>query len=600
MKRVIIFLLGLSLALPSLALSDDFSFKELNFQKNNPDKNYIENEVIVKYKKEKLDLKKPAGKMEAKNLEEKIETENSEKIDNLNISLIRSKKTTSELINELKENPNIEFVEPNYKKIPTALDINDFYFNDQWYLNNTGQNISGTAGTNDADIDAPEAWEFNPTLTNSNIVAVIDSGVKHDHLDLINNMWNGSISCKDENNISIIGGCPNHGWDFENNDNEPDDNDGHGTFVSGIIGAETGNTRGISGLSYNNKTKIMALRFGFDTFSEIKAINFAKNNGAKIINASFVGEDYSPIEKNAIDSFDGIFIAATGNGGADHLGDNNDLIPMYPASYTSSNIISVAATDQNDALSSFSNYGITSVDIAAPGENLVSTYNETTNSYAIADGTSGAAPIVAGVVAVFHQKNPDSSISEIKNAILNNGDQKDSLVGKIKSGRRINFYKAITTTPFQSPVHRFWSDTKQGHFYTSSEDEKNYIIANYDNNIWRYEGVAYNAYNSSTSGITPIYRFWSDTKQHHFYTASASEKNYVIANYNDNVWKYEGIAYYAYASSQPGTTPVYRFWSDTKQGHFYTASEDEKNSIIVTYPENVWEYERIAWYVPED
>jgi hypothetical protein len=224
---------------------------------------------------------------------------------------------------------------------------------------------------------------------------VIDSGVLYDHLDLDGNMWDGSVSCRDEDNIAIVGGCPNHCWDYENNDNDPyeeydaeNDGSGHGTFVSGIVAAETDNNTGISGLSYNNKTKIMALRFGFNTFSEIDAINFAKNNGAKIINASFIGENYSQFEKDAIDSFDGVFVAAAGNGGSDDVGDNIDIAPGYPASYTSSNIITVAATDQNDALTPFSNYGSTSVDIAAPGKNLTSTYNSTTYPYMISSGTS--------------------------------------------------------------------------------------------------------------------------------------------------------------------------------------------------------------------
>jgi len=149
-----------------------------------------------------------------------------------------------------------------------------------------------------------------------------------------------------------------------------------------------------------------------------------------------------------------------------------------------------------------------------------------------------------------------------------------------------------------TPIYRFWSDQKQGHFYTASADEKNYIIATYPENVWKYEGEAYNAVQQGAADSTAIYRFWSDQKQHHFYTASEDEKNYVIANYPENVWKYEGIAYYAYAGQISNTNPLYRFWSDTKQGHFYTASEDEKNYIMVTYPTDVWKYEGIAWYVP--
>jgi len=158
----------------------------------------------------------------------------------------------------------------------------------------------------------------------------------------------------------------------------------------------------------------------------------------------------------------------------------------------------------------------------------------------------------------------------------------------------------VLVLKLESPVYRFWSDKKQGHFYTISMAEKNYIIASYLEDVWRYEGLAYIANDSSVINTTPIFRFWSDEKQHHFYTASESEKDYVIATYPESVWKYEGIAYYAYATSQPNTDVVYRFWSDEKQGHFYTSSEAEKNHIITTYADSVWRYEGIAWHVPNN
>ncbi|MFA5993673.1 MAG: Ser-Thr-rich GPI-anchored membrane family protein [Parcubacteria group bacterium] len=141
-------------------------------------------------------------------------------------------------------------------------------------------------------------------------------------------------------------------------------------------------------------------------------------------------------------------------------------------------------------------------------------------------------------------------------------------------------------------IYRFWSNAKQGHFFTQSAAEANGIIAG--DSSWKYEGIAYGAFSSQTTNAMPIYRFWSGKKQHHFYTASADEKNYVIAN--DPSWKYESIAYYAYASEQPNTTAVYRFWSDKKQGHFFTSSVAEKDSIITN--DHSWKYEGIAWYVP--
>jgi len=147
------------------------------------------------------------------------------------------------------------------------------------------------------------------------------------------------------------------------------------------------------------------------------------------------------------------------------------------------------------------------------------------------------------------------------------------------------------------PIYRFWSKKNQSHFYTASEAEKNLVISKYDDYVWKYEGVAYNAVASNTQNATPIYRFWSKKNQSHFYTASEAEKNLVINKYDDNVWHYEGVAYYAYPTPQPNTKPVYRFWSKKNQSHFYTASEAEKDLIINKYDDYVWHYEGVAWHV---
>ncbi|MBF0673044.1 MAG: hypothetical protein IR160_10730 [Salinibacterium sp.] len=150
------------------------------------------------------------------------------------------------------------------------------------------------------------------------------------------------------------------------------------------------------------------------------------------------------------------------------------------------------------------------------------------------------------------------------------------------------------------PVYRFWSDTYQGHFYTISAAEKSHVQANYPSHIWRYEAVAYRAFTSKQPGTIPLYRFWSNTMNGHFYTASEAEKNHVIAAYDDNVWKYETIAYWVYPTSSAitATKPVYRFWSDTKRHHFYTASASERDHVIRSYDDRVWKYETAAYRVP--
>ncbi len=158
-------------------------------------------------------------------------------------------------------------------------------------------------------------------------------------------------------------------------------------------------------------------------------------------------------------------------------------------------------------------------------------------------------------------------------------------------------FEGLVTT--SKRVYRFWSDQNQAHFYTTHDDELTLIVNSYDPYVWRYESVAYRAFGTQTQGTVPLYRFWSDQNQAHFYTAFEDEKNLIIATYPEYVWRYEGIAYYVFPSgTSVASSPIYRFWSDQNQAHFYTAFEDEKNLIIATYPEFVWRYEGIAFKAP--
>ncbi len=576
----------------------NFSSRQTAEVKKYKNNDYAEGEVLVKYKKSAINLKKPSGESKADNFEKEKNFTKLAEFSDLNIRLLQTSDSVDKTIKKLKSDPSIELAEPNFKRYPTATPNDAYFSNYLWALNNTGQTVNGITGTAGADIGAISGWNNESSSAGTAIVADIDTGADYSHPDLVGNMWDGTF-CKDENNVSISGGCPNHGWNYAARNNDPSDTDGHGSMTSGIFGASTNNSIGVSGTSYYNHTKIMVIKFGFDVASEINAINFAKNNGAKVINASYGGVDYSQLEKNAIDSFPGIFVAAAGNSGT-----NNDSSHFYPSDYTSLNIISVASTNQSDYISTFSDYGSTSVDLAAPGENIVSTNN--LSAYSIGDGTSFSAPYVSGVSALLYEKNPNLSIEQMRYILLNSGDplKTSAEIQKINSGKRLNMESALNmannppVVPDSTNVYRFWSDTKQHHFFTASEAEKNYVIANYPTSVWSYEGIAYRAFNQTGTGITPVYRFWSDTKQGHFYTASEAEKNYVIANYPTSVWSYEGIAFYVYATQMADTQPVYRFWSDTKQGHFYTASEAEKNYVIANYPTSVWSYEGIAWYVP--
>ncbi len=586
-----------------------------NISKFNSDKNQeiIEGEIIVKYKKDKIDLEKASGRKKAENSENSKKLEKLDEVEDLNLRLVKTARTTDDTIQELLSDPDVEFAEPNFKRHPMSVPNDTEYLN-QWAL---------------PKISAPEAWDLETADQQDIIVAVIDTGVDYTHPDLIGNMWNGT-TCVNENNVAISGGCPNHGWNFEHDNNDPFDIEGHGTFVAGVIAGTANNSKGISGTSFHNNIKIMPIKFGFDTMSEIKAINFAKNNGARVINASFGGSSSSSLEKNVIDAFPGIFVSAAGNDGT-----NNDTNPLYPASYTSSNIISVSATDSNDNLASFSNYGATSVDLAAPGVNIQSTDSDNTIfSSASETFDSSSLPYLpttfsntSGQWQTASWQDPEhpndkyaspgitynaNTDIEIVSAFSTNTSSSEALYlsfyieGDIESAPNcandyLNVYTSDNTnisTISSTPVHRFWSPKNRGHFYTSSESERAQMLATYSPSEWTYEGVAYNSYGEASGNLVPVYRFWSAQNQHHFYTASETEKNSVDASYTDNEWKLEGIAYYAYTTPEANTKPVYRFWSAQNKVHFYTGEESEKNSTDANYSDNEWKLEGAAWYVP--
>lgn len=147
-----------------------------------------------------------------------------------------------------------------------------------------------------------------------------------------------------------------------------------------------------------------------------------------------------------------------------------------------------------------------------------------------------------------------------------------------------------------SPVYRFWSDRNQSHFYTISMEEYMDIMSNYTEDVWRLEGISWYAHASQKPDTLPVFRFWSGKNQSHFYTISEEEKNYLLNNYTDDEWHYEGIAWYAYPDQEHGNIPVYRFWSENNQSHFYTKSVKEKNYMIANYHDEVWHYQGIAWY----
>lgn len=349
---------------------------------------YVEGQVLVKFKENKINLKQSNGISKAREFAQNKNLNLEKTIEKSNVAVLKTRgESIKNAIDRLKSDSNVQYAEPNFIRAPFAITSNDTYRNELWGLDNFGQTVNGAVGASDADIDAPESWGLSEG-NSSVVVAVIDTGVYYNHSDLQANMWDGT-NCKDENGDVIAGGC-NYGYDYEDNDNTPlPASSSHGTHVAGTIAGVKNNSKGIIGVAPG--VKIMALKFGLDVASEVRAIDFAIQNGAKIINASYGGLYYSQTEYDAINRFrssGGIFIAAAGNSGV-----NNDSgTHSYPSDYNLDNIISVAATDQNDNLASFSNYGATSVDIAAPGVNILSTVADISSSQILNETFESVAP----------------------------------------------------------------------------------------------------------------------------------------------------------------------------------------------------------------
>ena len=336
-----------------------------------------------------------------------------------------------------RQDPRVAYAEPDYV-IQASTMPDDPRFGELWGLNNLSRP--------EADVDAPIAWQ-RETGNDSVIVAVLDSGVDYNHPDLAANIWTnpGEIP---GNGIDDDGNGYTddiRGWDFINRDNNPMDDNKHGTHVAGTIGAVGDNGIGVTGVAWN--VSIMPLKVldqsGNGTVSAaIDALSYAYKNGATISNASWGASQYSQALRDMIDragsQADHLIVAAAGNSGT--VLDLAGSTPFYPASYDAPNIISVAASDQNDQVASFSNIGWASVDLAAPGVGILSTVPG--QAYAKLSGTSMASPHVAGAAALLKSTRSSLSASEIKSALLDTVDQSDNFIGRTVSGGKLNLAKA--------------------------------------------------------------------------------------------------------------------------------------------------------------
>ena len=267
------------------------------------------------------------------------------------------------------------------------------------------------------------AWD-HITGNSQVVVGVVDSGVDFQHPDLNDNMW------------PVPPNQGLYGWNFFDDNHDPMDETGHGTHVAGTIGAVGNNLIGITGICWS--VSVAALKIGnsfFNVSAAIEAVDYANKNGIPILNNSW-GGPYCGSLKLAIDNYDGLFIASAGNAGSD-----NDIFPVFPASFESRNIITVAATTRNNTLAPFSNYGAMSVHIAAPGSDIFST--DLLSRYSYMDGTSMAAPHVTGAAALLRAYRPDLTTFDIKNIILSSADRQPQFYGKVLTGGVLNLRRMI-------------------------------------------------------------------------------------------------------------------------------------------------------------
>jgi len=355
------------------------------------------------------------------------------------------------VVSEYQQLAEVEYAEPNFEIELDASEAagplepilpHDPQFTDQWALSNSGQR----GGKQGADISATLAWA---TTTGSDkvVVAVLDSGVDYTHEDLIQNMWMrpASMAPYHDNELGTID--DENGFNAIDSAGDPMDENGHGTHCAGIIGAEGENNIGIAGVNW--KVKIMPLKFmnagGFGTTKDaIEAINYVidrKKAGVnvRIISASWGSTQRSRALEDAIRKAyenDILFVAAAGNATVD-----NDRNPHFPSSYNVPNVVSVAALDRHDQLAKFSNWGVKSVAIAAPGVDILSTWLG--NAYEEKSGTSMATPVVSGVAALILSEHPRMSVDELKKKLLASTDPIVALKGKTVTGGRINAAKAL-------------------------------------------------------------------------------------------------------------------------------------------------------------
>lgn len=431
---------------------DESTNKVTNTSIEKIDEEYAENQFIVKFKSDKVKTSSQSSvTSEVKSLlaEENLKLASTESISSYihgnSVQLVEyvGDERLEVVISNIYENNKdiIEYIEPNYVISSSDVKSNDEILskwtpNDSFYSYLWG--LNGSYG-----IKASTAWDItkgNPEV----VVAIVDTGVDLNHEDLANNIYrnpNETLNDRDDDGNGYIDDI--YGWDFVSYDNIPDDEDEHGTHVAGTIAAEA-NSIGVVGVA--PQVKILPVRIldenGRGYVSDaVLAVNYIKSMNVDIVNHSWGTSGYSSSLYQAMRDSNDLHICAAGN---DSYGDAD-----YPARFTLDNIISVASITASGELSGFSNYGSNSVDVAAPGSSIFSTVPG--SEYGYMSGTSMATPHVTGIAALVKSKYSNYSITQIKNAIINNVTTLNSLSGKVSTGGMVDASKALGVTSSPTP-----------------------------------------------------------------------------------------------------------------------------------------------------
>ena len=372
--------------------------------------------------------------------------------------------SVEEAVRRASEDPRVEYAEPDYYVHAMDTIPNDPRFSEMWGL-------SSTPGQQTSNIDAPQAWDLTQG-DNNTVAVVLDQGVDLQHVDLAANAWVNPFEIpgngRDDDGNGFVDDV--NGWNFFDGNNQVFkgfSEDFHGTHVAGTIGAVGHNNIGVTGVAWH--VKIMALKFlsgnaDGSVSAAVRGINYAidmRNRGVnvRVINASWGGSRDSQSLRQAITAAGNagiIFVAAAGNGGDDGLGDDLDRTPDFPGAYAKdlSNVISVAAVDENGKLARFSNFGHNSGSLAAPGVSILSTFPG--GNYNLLSGTSMATPHVSGIAVLLWSRNSSLTPAEVKKRIIDTSDPLPSLVSILARSGRANAYAALrypdSIPPAPSPV----------------------------------------------------------------------------------------------------------------------------------------------------